>query len=219
VNARRQVLPWGVTWHQVEEMRAKYNPDYENDPVYQFKVRGLFPTSAIENLIAIADLEAAFEGRPPLVNEEPLAIGVDVARYGDDQTTIQAVRGGEIVHAEDFARPDGMEVAGRVVDTAKRLGLGKEHAFRISIDATDGTGAGPVDRLRELGQDVNEENFGAAPRADDAELWWALRDWIVSEATLADCPSRIKRELRQDLPALKYSHQSDGRRSFRRWRT
>jgi hypothetical protein len=52
-----------------------------------------------------------------------------------------------------------------------------------------------------------------------AELWWALRDWIVSEVTLADCPSRIKQELRQDLPALKYSHQSDGRRSFRCRRT
>ncbi len=223
VKARRQVLPWGVTWHWVEEMREKYGPDYESDPVYQFKVRGTFPTSAIENLIAIADLEAAFERRPPATDDAPLALGVDVARYGDDLTTIYAVRGGEIVHAEAFAHRDGMQVAGRVVDTAKRLGLGKEDAFRFSIDATGGTGAGPVDRLRELGWDVNEENFGAAPRTDDGEaeylnrrteLWWALRDWISTEAALADCPSRIKQELRQDLPALKYSYRSDGRRAL-----
>ena len=84
-------------------------------------------------------------------------------------------------------------------------------------------GAGPVDRLRELGWDVNEENFGAAPRTDDGEteylnrrteLWWALRDWIVSEAALADCPSRTKQELRQDLPALEYTYRSDGRRAL-----
>jgi hypothetical protein len=98
--------------------------------------------------------------------------------------------------------------------------MGVHDAWRIAIDATGGTGAGPVDRLRELGWDVNEVNFGAAPRTDDAErflnrraeLWWALRDWIVSDATLADCPSRIKQELRQDRPALKYTHRSDGRR-------
>ncbi len=131
------------------------------------------------------------------------------------------VQGGELVHTDAFGHRDGMEVVGRIVDVAKRVGTGVHDAWRISIDATGGMDAGPVDHLRELGWDVNEENFGGAPRTDDGEeeyvnrqteLWTALRDWIVDEAVLASCPARVKQELRQDLPAMKFSYRSDGRR-------
>ena len=75
---------------------------------------------------------------------QPLYIGVDVARFGDDKSVLCARRGQRVVAIKSFGRIDTMRVAGETALMARELG-----AEAVFVDE-DGIGAGVVDRLREL---------------------------------------------------------------------
>lgn len=224
VVARKPVLPWGADWPWVEGMQEDYGPDYEKDPVYQFKVRGAFPTTALLNLIGIADLDAAF-GREPdrSVPNLPIGIGIDVAYHGDDLTTFEAVQGEEIVWSEGHANREPTWIAGRAIQIFEALGLRKEDAWRVAIDDTGGYGAGPSSILREQGWPITRINFASKPKDDRlaerylnmrALMWWTLRDWIVETAALSGCDQRTKRLLRYELPAVRQDVTSMGKRKL-----
>ncbi len=208
--------PWGVTTRWVEEMRRRWG---EGSVVFQTKVLGLFPETSIDTLLSIADVERALARVPPQENKDQAALGVDVARFGDDETVIYVLRGPGVVAVESWSGQNLMKTAGRVVALAVDHGLWMNDAGRIAVDDT-GMGGGVIDRLRELGWRVNAVNFGAAPDKSRnetkfanrrTELWWDLREWIRSDAALADLAPDVKDALRADLCAPKYEQKSDGR--------
>lgn len=110
----------------------------------------------------------------------PVVLGVDVARYGDDESVIGIRRGpvGRVHKALQGA--DTMTTTGEVV-TAHR----DEKPSGIQVDG-DGLGAGVVDRLRELGIGVTEIHGGTPARDTErfknlkAELYWGLRERLIA---------------------------------------
>ncbi len=218
IRAGRQLYSHFPSLEWLEEMQRKCGPDYESNPEYQFKVRGIFPTSAVDTLIGVGEFLEACRRRPEDDPEGVATMGVDVARYGGDRTAIVVLRGGRILHAEAYGKQDVVFTAGRVMALAPRFGMGKVEAERIAIDDT-GVGGGVVDVLRANGWGVSGVNFGEAPEDDEGscvnrrtELWVAIQKWIREEACLACLAPGVREELRADLTTVKYSFRPDGRR-------
>ena len=133
---------------------------------------------------------------------DPLVMGVDVARFGGDQSVIHMRQGRdhEAHPMQKFMGVDTMELAARVAETANRL-----RPDSIFIDG-GGVGGGVVDRCRQLGLDVIEINFGN--KATDtqyanmrAQCWGNMKDAIKDGIRLPDDPDLVA-----DLTGLEYGY-------------
>ena len=134
-----------VTPEWVAERYARWGP---NNPLYRARVLAEFPDLGVDNLIPLSLIEAA--QRRELEPTKPSVLGVDVARYGDDQCAIYHRQGPVVRLIERFGKVDTMTTAGHVIKAADRAG-----ATQANIDVV-GLGAGVVDRLREVRQKTPE---------------------------------------------------------------
>jgi Archaeal shikimate kinase len=202
-------------WHtmQVDSRKAKmadqtqiaeWIADYGEDSDFvRVRVKGEFPKSSSAQLISSALVEAAIEYKAVGYEKLPLILGVDVARFGDDQTVICARRGRKVYPLSKFRELDTMQVAGHVAAAMKTM---KPALVNIDIGAM---GAGVVDRLREQGYDVRGVNFGGQPvdkikfANKRAEMWGDALEWLKEGGDLPD-----DYELKQDLIGPEYSYTS-----------
>jgi hypothetical protein len=202
-------------WHtmQVDSRKAKmadqtqiaeWIADYGEDSDFvRVRVKGEFPKSSSAQLVSSALVDAAIEYKAVGYEKLPLILGVDVARFGDDQTVICARRGRKVYPLSKFRELDTMQVAGHVAAAIKTL---KPALVNIDIGAM---GAGVVDRLREQGYDVRGVNFGGQPvdkikfANKRAEMWGEALEWLKEGGDLPD-----DYELKQDLIGPEYSYTS-----------
>jgi hypothetical protein len=169
------------------------------------RVRGVFPAASSLAFISRDVVEEAMARGVTPQRGEAAVVGVDVARFGDDQSVIRTRVGRD---ARSFGPirlrgADTMQVASHVAQHINFLrGLGLQvHVF---IDG-GGVGGGVVDRLRQLGYDVIEVQFGG--RADDsrkwankrAEMWGRLKEWLKIGCIESD------EMLATDLTGVEYS--------------
>jgi len=151
----------------------------------------------------------------------PICIGIDVARFGDDETVIVTAEGLKVRIHEHYQGYDTMKTAGKAWACAKSLKekRGEEmKRLEIKVDA-DGNGAGVVDRLNELKSEKKKELeldslkvteiHGAAKPRDPrkfknlrAEIHWGLKE-LLEDLDLPD-----DNELRSQLMAIKYDTNS-----------
>lgn len=177
VKERRQVIPGLVTHEWVDEMRKKYGEDSD---IFRVRVLGEFPRHASDTLISIDAVAQAFDADRERYGEEEI-IGLDVARFGDDESAFVFRKGNFAKVLDVIYGNSTMEVAGK----AKRI-LSEYPKASIYIDVV-GVGAGVFDRLREQ-PDVASRVFGvnnaAKPRNEDEyvnlrmEAWANVRDWL-----------------------------------------
>ena len=161
----------------------------EDSDVVRVRVYGEFPKSEADGLIALELVEAAMAREPVYLGE--LVIGVDVARFGNDETVIQPRLGNTALPFENYRKADTMTTVGRIVHTVgelmKKFSLKRA---RINVD-DDGVGGGVTDRLREvlfeknLSVEVHGCHNGGKARDSHyanwaTESWFALRDRFVS---------------------------------------
>jgi hypothetical protein len=207
----RMVIPGlaGLEW--VEEMRAEYG---EASPIYAVRVKGDFAERSNDSVIGLALVEAArtaWDGTSSRIG--PLEIGVDVARFGDDDSVIQPRRGNHAYRPTVVHGFDTVQVAGRVAEVAMSLsGSAAEGKPIIRVDVI-GYGAGVVDVLRRDGRfHVVAVNVGESARDKEKftslrdEVWWAARKWLEGGGTLPPEP-----RLEADLLAPRYSYDARGR--------
>lgn len=165
----------------------------DKSSVYINRVLGDFAATEEDNVIALANIEAAVErwnvwsdnGKPG----EYLGVGVDVARYGTDRTVLAPMYEAEnLIAFENLiysTKEDTMQTTGRVVPFLNRGG----HAV---IDVV-GIGAGVVDRLREQGFEVMSFNTGERTRLTDksgevgfadtrSAAWWMFREALSPQS-------------------------------------
>ena len=147
---------------------------------------------------------AAGEGSEHL----PYRMGVDVARYGSDESVIIIRRGYRVEHLIPLKRGlDNMQVADEVKAWADALGINA-----IFVDGT-GTGTGVVDRLGQLGVPVIGVDAGARARrpaqfADlRAEIFWEVARLLREDAASIPNDSVLVGQ----LLALRYDVSSTGR--------
>ena len=160
-----------------------------------------FTASASDVVIPI-DLVTEAAGRllkDEDVQGQPVILGVDVARFGDDRTVICVRQGLLLREIRTFTGLSTMDTASAVVSCY--TGVSPAAVF---IDA-GAMGAGVIDRLRQLGYTPTEINFGAAAMDTEryanirAEMYFKCRDWIASGGALPQ-----NAELKTELASVEY---------------
>lgn len=159
-----------------------------------------FSAAGDDQLISVAEVEDAMRRiyKAADIQYSPRILGVDPARFGDDRSVIFPRQGLQAFEPLVFRGLDNMELAARV---AAKIDSWQPDA--VFIDA--GNGSGVIDRLRQLGHDVIEVNFGGKPNNEHytnkrAEIWFELRDWLRAGGALPNTTPA----LRQDLGAPVY---------------
>lgn len=190
---------------RISEWERQYGEDSD---FFRVRVRGLFPKTSNESLIGEFKVSEAMKRYIDInsYNFMPRVMGVDVARFGDDDSAICRRQGRKAFPILTFKELDTMQLAGKVVNLINDF-----DPVKVFIDET-GVGAGVVDRLRELGYGriVVGVNFGS--KALDtlrysnkrAEMWGLMNEWLDTGCLEYD------EELQQDLVAPTYNFNSQG---------
>lgn len=199
-----------------EQRRAQWG---DRSAVYLNRVLGEFASSDEEGIIPLAHVELAMDRWKEVADSggfstEFTCAGVDVARFGADTTVVGLRFGNAVTEIRRHSREDTMQTAGRV------SGILQANGGYAVVDVI-GVGAGVVDRLRELGQNVVPFNAGEGTDFRDssgelgfvnarAAAWWNLREMLdpANGHCLALPPDD---ELIGDLTAPTYRQSSGGR--------
>ena len=158
--------------------------------------------AAVDNALIPLDLVLRASGKHMALHDvagAPKVLGVDVARYGDDRSVIFPRQGLVAFKPRVVRGVNNMDLAGMVA-----AAIDKWKPDAVMVDA--GRGEGVIDRLRQLGHEVHEVNFGG--KAGDphyvnkrAEMWDSMRRWLEAGACI---PNMV--ELKTDLCAPTYSY-------------
>lgn len=173
---------------------AEWIKDYGEDSDFvRVRVRGIFPRVDASSFISF-ELATDATSRTVLPSTDPIIIGVDVGRFGDDPTVIYPRKGRDAstLPPEVLFKNDTMETAAKVAATFLRL-----HATAVMVDS-GGVGGGVVDRLHQLRIPVFAVDFGSSPDGGDpndgakyankrAEIWGRMRTWLST----GSIPARI----------------------------
>lgn len=203
--------PHLITPEFVAEMAVEWGVD---SPAWTVRIEGRLPDQSTDTVIPLAWVEAAMERweysvardaaretgeladddedlRLYVPLDDPTEIGVDVARFGDDETVIAPRRGRRLLYLRCYRKQDTMQTTGRVIDVEADLmpelheplpGVEYERPL-VKVDSV-GVGAGVYDRLNELERNVMGFDAGRAPMnprkfADiTSEWWWHLRELL-----------------------------------------
>ncbi len=199
----------GVSFTNKEQI-AEWVRDYGEDSDFvKVRVRGAFPTAGALQFIDGERVREAMAREAPPAPYDPVVMGVDVARFGDDRSVIFIRKGrdGRTWPIEKLKGLDLMQLAGRVCERAAQV-----RARAVFVDE-GGIGAGVVDRLRQLGvPGVHGINFASRPGGwtpegqaplyanKRAEMWGMVKGWLEQGALPDDS------ELAQDLTGVEYGY-------------
>lgn len=135
-----------------------------------------FDEPDVAQFIDTLDCDAAMK-REEAHAGQPVVLGVDIARFGDDQSCI-VIRKGDTVHAIKRYRCDTMQMVGHIATECLQY-----EPQQIFVDGV-GVGGGVVDRLRQLNFKVVDVSAGtraiqSARYANlRAEMWANMREWL-----------------------------------------
>ena len=190
----------------LESLIANYGG--EDSDQARVRVRGLFPRTATRQLISTDAVEKAmnFELDPGAWEYMPKVLGVDVARFGENSSTICNRQGRKVFPIEVLPKQDLMLTSHHVAEAMK-----KERPVQTFVDGS-GIGAGVVDRLRQLNfsvVDVNGGNSSLNPRYLNkrAEMWWSLKEFIEA----GECELPKDQKLKDELTSVEYDYTDKGR--------
>lgn len=156
----------------------------EDSDFFKVKVRGVFPSQSSVQFISrdIVD-NAILRNLPTLPSKEPLIIGVDVARFGDDNTVIYP-RIGYDARSFPFKSYNGLDtnqVVQKVINVINEFrAIGKNYSA-LFVDV--GYNPGVLDNLRQLGYNPIAIDFGGTSsdrnyRFRGDEIWGRMRDGL-----------------------------------------
>jgi phage terminase large subunit len=178
---------------------------------FQSRVMALFPTEGDDVLIPFSLCEKSLEYEIKNKSKTSTkAIGIDVARYGSDTTTLTCVDSEEVLDVTWHSGKSLMKTVAKAVKMFKAMGMSKKTDCFV-VDDT-GLGGGVTDRLLELGYNVVAVNFGAKklcasftseinPKNDKAVIFWFLQDKIKNgNFKIID-----KGKLLAQLPTVRYN--------------
>lgn len=187
-----------------------YGPDSFQ---WQCRVLGQFSTAGDKIIVPLTWFFDAIKRTLVPDRRDQVEMGLDIARYGNDDSAICIRQGPVILHLERKHGAGGDEVGGWAANRANKFGVA-----RIKGDS-GGLGGPVLDHMRAAGFDVVDVNAGSRARHPEDfvilrdELWWQYRDRFRDQSIAIDprCDDREITVLRAQSSALLYSYDSRGR--------
>lgn len=189
-----------------KEQIEEWENDYGNDSdFFRIRVTGEFPRAGINQFIS-SELVDTARGKHFSESEyrhAPKVMGVDVARFGSDETVFYFRQGLQSFSMKTFRGLDTQTIGELINQEAKEF-----KADAVFIDAV-GIGAGVVDKVRSLGvQGVYECNGGSQALKNkefvnrNAEMWHKVKEWLKAGGSIPDdsqlCDQLTNREYGYD---------------------
>ncbi len=200
-HARRKIIPGLATHEWVEERRQAWG---ENSAAFQVRVLGEFPSQGDNAVVPLGLVNAAIARLSRTPADGLLNVGVDVARFGDDETVIYPRRGLRVFDPVVVQGFDNVDVAGMALKVARDL-RGPHEIPLIKVDEA-GNGGGVVDVLSRS-DEVDVIGVTSAESAEDPqyakvrdELWFAVKTFLEQGGALPDDPALV-----EELVAPTYS--------------
>lgn len=206
----------------IASLLRKYGEDSD---VARVRIFGDFPKAEPDAFMRLDKVEAATkrrvyvddDGALDIPDSAVLSLGVDVARFGSDETTIFARLGKKVLGFNKFRGQDTMRTAGEAIRIARDYmrEYSKLHCI-INVD-DDGVGGGVTDRLNEV---VGEEGYNISiydchngAVANDSEAYdnWGTEAWARIRELLDDIEIPDDDELVAQLTSRKYTVTSKGK--------
>jgi hypothetical protein len=168
----------GVDRGVYDRIAEQYGEDHD---VTRVEVKGEFPRVGSNQFISREVIEKAATRDVVDDGGAPLLMGIDVARFGDDESVIRFRRGRDArsLPAVRYRGADTMELASSAAGLIERF-----HPDAVFVDG-GGVGGGVVDRLKQLGYRVIEVQSGEKAHDPEkylnrrAEMWGEMREWLV----------------------------------------
>jgi len=185
---------------------AQWVSDYGEDSDFvRVRVRGVFPRAGSMQFISSEIIDGAVRREPSATMYDAFVMGVDVARFGDDESVIYFRKGrdGSTHPPQKFRGLDNMQLAAKVVDLYEFY-----KADGVFVDG-GGNGGGVVDRLRQLHVPVFDIQFGAGADLSQpgqelvcyankaAEMWGSMKAWLEYGSIPDDVDLRAQLEGRE----------------------
>lgn len=201
-----------------EYFARKYGVDSN---VYRIRVLGEPPLQDENTLIPLWAAVQCVGEEFDVAEDEPLYLGVDVARYGDDSSIILPRRGLKIFPWETFRKLNTIDLGGFVNQTYQEM-----EASGVAIDVI-GVGAGVADWLNKRNI-VNLYEVNVTHASSDIEKYHRLRDelWCkvrdncllgkysfpddIVEGELDGRPETLGNMLANELASVRYSFNTHG---------
>jgi hypothetical protein len=192
----------GVNTVQIQKWLEDYGEDSD---FFRVRVRGMFPRASSLQFIGSDVILAAQKREAQCLINDPLVMALDIARGGDDNCVFRFRRGLD-ARSIPAVRIPGSEVRDSMRLVSLTLDLLAKH--KPSTFFGDGTGVGgPVlDRVRQLGFNVVEVQFGA--HAPDGRytnmrsyMWGRMKEWLMAGGAIDDSAL-----LETDLAGVEYAH-------------
>ncbi|OFX01647.1 MAG: hypothetical protein A3E78_13950 [Alphaproteobacteria bacterium RIFCSPHIGHO2_12_FULL_63_12] len=158
-------------------------------PFWSARVAGEFPEHSEYCVIALGDVLEAVKRHAATQTDlaQPLVCGLDVSRFGDDESVAAFVRGPVVLGLEIFRNLDGPTLAARVAGAAEKYRQpGERVAVRVDVI---GVGASPYDAFSAYDWiDAVPITVSEKPTLDDHyarlrdQLWFECARWLKTGA-------------------------------------
>lgn len=189
-------------------------------PVFESRVLGRWPTQASYSVWTEMAWESCLSRREDVDRDalEGVVIGCDVARYGDDYTSMVVRRGPTVLHHETHNGWSTAQTAGRLKELCRQYAGPDEPASRVLVVVDDdGVGGGVVDQRGEYafagcGAGARAIRDGDYPNRR-SELWFTVAERAArGELDLSGLPRETLLLLRRQAMAPRWRLDSEGRR-------
>lgn len=163
------------------------------NPWVMVNVLGEFPPSSINALLGVEEVERAMRRhyRRDVYEWAQKRIGIDVARFGDDRTTLFPRQGLVAFQPVIMRQQRTTAIAARAARAATQWG-----AELLIVDDTGHWGHGVIDQLTVAGYPVvplvySDPALDPRYRNRRAEMWIGMADWIKGGGALPNIPEMI----------------------------
>lgn len=191
-------------------------------PDFEAQILGRWPVSPTTALFSPVAAERLFTNAIPVNPAWKVVVGCDVARFGDDKTTIAVRCGPCLLRLEAHSKLSTTAIADRlrfvVRETLNQLGLDNTLAKTIIVyvDDTGGYGAGVIDQSHGYAfHGVNASTTALDPRYPNTrtQLWMTLAALSDGGALDFSRLSAVDRQsLKTELTSCRYTLNARGQR-------
>lgn len=194
-----------------ENLLEKYETLLERDPDEAKHIYLGYPRNKQTNAVWLVSdvMDATDDGRDTKENEEgQIEIGVDVARFGQDNSVITKRKGFKVLDLQKVHGYNTQEVAGLAWDMAER-----NPAILIKIDI--GYNQGVYDLLNEWGANVVPVNFGG--KASEPDIYANCAAEMFFELPLKSLylpKELLTQTLLEDLAERQYFYNAKGQKQL-----